>query len=59
MRKLLAIVSGIISGIIQELSDQSAYRRYLSWHGVEHSGDAWRRFSDERWAARARRGRCC
>jgi hypothetical protein len=49
----------ILRGIVEELTDQRAYRRYLAWHGVEHSGTAWRSFSDERWAAKERRGRCC
>ena len=55
MRKFLAILADILA----ELTDQRAYRSYLARHGVEHSGEEWRRFSDERWAAKARRGRCC
>ena len=55
MKKLLAILAGILA----ELTDQRAYRTYLAWHGVEHSADQWRRFCDQRWAAKARRGRCC
>lgn len=49
----------ILKGVLQELSDQRAYERHLRWHGIEHSGDAWRQFCDERWGAKARRGRCC
>jgi len=49
----------ILAGILQELSDQRAYRTYLQWHGLAHSPAEWRRFSDERWARQARRGRCC
>jgi hypothetical protein len=49
----------ILAGIFQELSDQRAYLTYLQWHGLAHSPAEWRRFCDERWAAQARRGRCC
>lgn len=55
LRKLRAI----LSGIVDEITDQSAYRRHLAWHGVEHSSAEWRRFCDQHWAAKARRGRCC
>jgi hypothetical protein len=59
MRAFLRDVAHILSGIFQELSDQRAYRTYLEWHGLAHSPAEWRRFSDQRWAAQARRGRCC
>jgi hypothetical protein len=49
----------ILRGILDEVTDQSAYRRHLEQHGVEHSGVEWRRFCDERWKAKERRGRCC
>jgi hypothetical protein len=49
----------ILRGILDELSDQRAYRSHLAWHGLKHSGTEWRRFCDERWAAKSRRGRCC
>jgi hypothetical protein len=55
MRKLFEILRGIVA----ELSDQNAYRRYLVAHGVTHSPDAWRAFQDEHWRAKSRRGRCC
>jgi hypothetical protein len=45
--------------ILDEVFDQSAYRRHLAALGVEHSGAEWRRFSDARWEGKARRGRCC
>jgi len=41
------------------LSDQNAYRRHLAAHGAVHSPEEWRRFQDEHWAAKSRRGRCC
>ena len=46
-------------GIVLEITDQNAYRRYLRFHGCSDSPDAWRRFSDGHWNAAARRGRCC
>jgi hypothetical protein len=49
----------IIRGIVDELSDQTAYRRFLTAHGVEHSPTAWREFQDEHWQAKSRRGRGC
>lgn len=49
----------ILRGIVDELTDQSAYRRFLAAHALEHSAAAWRAFQDERWLAKARRGRCC
>jgi hypothetical protein len=49
----------VVRGILDEVFDQSAYRRHLAAHGLEHSGEEWRRFSDQHWAAKSRRGRCC
>lgn len=49
----------IIRGIVDELTDQAAYRRHLELHGIPHSAAAWRNFQDEHWNAKARRGRCC
>ena len=49
----------ILKGIVAELSDQSAYHRYLTAHGEVESPEAWRRFQDHHWAAKSRRGRCC
>ena len=59
MSEVLRKLAAILSGILQEISDQSAYRRHLEWHGAEHSAAEWRRFSDQRYAKMARRGRCC
>ena len=49
----------IIRGILAELTDQSAYRRYLQAHHLEPSGASWRAFQDEHLLAKSRRGRCC
>jgi hypothetical protein len=55
MRKILNIVRGILA----ELSDQNAYRRYLVAHALADSPSAWRAFQDQHWVAKSRRGRCC
>ena len=49
----------IVRGILNELADQNAYRRFLDTHGQTHSPQAWRQFQDEHWQAKSRRGRCC
>jgi hypothetical protein len=49
----------VARGILDELSDQSAYRRHLAAHGAADSPQEWRRFQDQHWAAKSRRGRCC
>lgn len=45
--------------LLRELADENAYRRYLDVHGREHSGDEWRRFSEERLRAKYARAKCC
>ncbi len=57
--RLLKQLGAIVKGIIDEITDQRAYRRHLAWHGAADSGAEWRKFCDERWEAKARRGRCC
>ena len=52
-------LAAIVKGIVDEIADQKAYRRHLDWRGAAHSGDQWRKFYDERWKARSRRGTCC
>ena len=44
---------------LREIGDENAYRRYLAAHDLEHSGAAWRRFSDLRFKRDCRRARCC
>jgi hypothetical protein len=51
LRNLLAI--------FREIGDQNAYARYLQAHGAVHSGEQWRRFSDERFRAKYQRAKCC
>ena len=59
MSALFRRVLRIFSGVLDELSDQTAYRRHLTAHGAVHSAAEWRRFQDEHWAAKSRRARCC
>ena len=49
----------IVMGILRELSDESAYKRHLAFHGREHSAEEWRRFSEQRLRAKYQRARCC
>ncbi len=49
----------LVLGLLRELSDESAYRRHLAAHGRAHSGEEWRRFSEERLRARYQRPKCC
>ena len=49
----------IVVAVMDEISDQNAYRRHLAAHGTVHSPDEWRRFQDEHAAANSRRARCC
>jgi hypothetical protein len=55
MKQLL----NIIRGILAELTDQNAYRRYLAAHQLEACGESWREFQDEQYQAKSRRPRCC
>jgi hypothetical protein len=49
----------IVVSVVDEISDQNAYRRHLAAHGAVHSPDEWRRFQDQQSAANSRRPRCC
>ena len=55
----LCNICDVFRGIVDELSDQRAYRCHLAAHGVTHSPDEWRRFCDEHWKAKGTRARCC
>lgn len=57
--KLLREFGAILKGILDEIADQRAYRTHLAYHGLAHSAVEWRKFSDERWEAQSRRGKCC
>lgn len=49
----------IIHGILREIADENAYERHLKTHGRQHSGEEWRRFSNERLRAKYMRAKCC
>ena len=49
----------IVVAVVDEISDQNAYRRHLAAHGTVHSPDEWRRFQDEHASANSRRPRRC
>jgi hypothetical protein len=51
--------AGLILALLREIGDENAYRRHLAAHGCEHSGAEWRRFSEERMAAKYARAKCC
>ena len=46
-------------GILREIGDENAYERHLRAHGRAHSGEEWRRFSEERLQAKYQRAKCC
>jgi hypothetical protein len=45
--------------LMRELSDESAYRRHLAFHERSHSGEEYRRFSEERLRRKYAQGKCC
>jgi len=45
--------------LLRELADENAYRRHLAVCGRAHSGEEWRRFSEERLRAKYARAKCC
>ena len=49
----------LIWALLRELADESAYQRHLRLHGRVHSGEEWKRFSEERLRVRYRQPRCC
>jgi hypothetical protein len=59
MTALLRRLGDILLGILNEITDQSAYQRHLASRGVPHSGTEWRKFCDHRWQDKEKRGRCC
>jgi hypothetical protein len=44
---------------LRELADENAYRRHLTAHGRAHSGEEWRRFSEQRMREKYARAKCC
>ena len=58
MRALKA-AGRLVLALLRELADENAYERHLRAHGREHSGEEWRRFSEERLRAKYSRAKCC
>ena len=56
---MLRSIWKIIVGVLRELSDQNAYERHLAAHGVSHSPEEWRRFSEHHLKAKYSRAKCC
>ena len=55
MRRLFRLVIAML----RELADENTYARHLTAHGLKHSGEEWRRFSEERLRAKYARAKCC
>lgn len=55
LRKLFRI----LYGILREIGDENAYARHLSVHQRPHSGEEWRRFSEEHMRRKYARAKCC
>lgn len=53
-----AFFKGILA-LLREIGDENAYRRYLIAHDRVHSAEEWRRFSDQRFAQKYQRAKCC
>jgi len=52
-------IARLVMAVLRELADENAYRRHLEAHGRPHSGEEWRRFSEERLRAKYARAKCC
>ena len=55
---LKKLAAGLLA-LMREIGDENAYARHLAAHGVTHSPDEWRKFSDERFRAKYQRAKCC
>jgi hypothetical protein len=55
VRRLLRLAVALL----RELADENAYQRHLAAHGRPHSGEEWRRFSEQRLGAKYARAKCC
>ncbi len=55
----LRALGRFILALLRELADENAYHRHLAAHGCAHSGEEWRKFSEQRLRARYQRAKCC
>jgi len=49
----------LLRGLLRELADESAYQRHLAARGCPHSGEEWRKFSEEKFRSKYARAKCC
>jgi hypothetical protein len=49
----------VLRGLLDELTDQRAYKAHLAAHGCAHSAEEWRHFCDEHYKAKATKVGCC
>jgi hypothetical protein len=49
----------LVMELLRELSDENAYQRHLAAQGRTHSGEEWRRFSEQRMREKYARAKCC
>lgn len=59
MRNFLLTLGRGVLAMLREIGDENAYRRHLETHGLAHSPQEWRRFSDERMRHKYARAKCC
>ena len=57
--QLLRRLFRLVMALLRELADESAYQRHLTVHGRTHSGEEWRRFSEQRLRERYSQAKCC
>lgn len=55
----LKAAANILLATLQEIFDETSYRRFLQRTGLSSSSAAYREFCREREEAHARRTRCC
>jgi hypothetical protein len=49
----------LLHELFREISDESAYTRYLQRNGRTHSGQEWRTFIDQRQGRKFKNAKCC
>jgi hypothetical protein len=57
--KRLRHAGRLLTGLLRELADESAYQRHLERLGRQHSAEEWQRFYEERLRAKYSRPKCC
>ena len=59
MAAILTNIRFVLRGLLDELTDQRAYRCHLAAHGRVHSPQEWRHFCDEHYKSKGARASCC